>query len=92
MDLDGKNKKSLKINGVASMIRYWSEPEKIFLPRSGDSSKLVLYDLESGGITDFYFKDQNDAEISEIILDDSNSAAVFTSKDKLYYVRLAGNN
>jgi hypothetical protein len=92
MDRDGGNKKSLKINGVASMIRYWNDPNKIFLPRSGDSSKLILYDLENGGITDFYFKGQNDAEISEIVLDDSNSAAVFISKDKLYYVNLAGND
>lgn len=92
MDLDGQNKKSLKVNGAASMIRYWSEPGKIFLPRSGDSSKLVLYDLGNGDVTDFYFKGQNSAEISEIVLSDDNSAAVFISKGKLYYVRLAGNN
>lgn len=91
MDLDGQNKKSLRVNGAASMIRYWSEPGKIFLPRSGDSSRLVLYDLENGGITDFYFKDQNDAEISEILLSDHNSTAVFVSKGKLYYIKLAGN-
>lgn len=91
MDLDGKNKKSLKVNGAASMIRYWSEPEKIFLPRSGDSSKLVLYDLGNGNVTDFYFKGQNSTEISEIVLNDDNSAAVFISKGKLFHINLEGN-
>ncbi len=92
MDLAGQNKKSLKINGSASSIRYWNDANRIFLPRSGDSSKLVLYDIENGNTTDFYFQGQNDSEISEILLNDDQKSAIFVSKDKLYYIKLAGNS
>lgn len=91
MNLDGSDKKSLKLAGKASDIRYWSEPSKIFLPRTGDSSKLVLYDLNTGSVTDFYFRGQSDSDISEIVLNEDKSGAVFVSKSKLFYIKLEGN-
>jgi hypothetical protein len=91
MNLDGSAKKSLKVAGKASEIRYWNDPNKIFLPRSSDHSKMVLYNINNDTTTDFYFHGQSDSEISEIILNDDKDAAVFVSKNKLYFTKLAGN-
>lgn len=91
MNLDGGDKKSLKLAGRASDIKYWSDPNKIFLPRSDDSSKLVLYDIENGDVVDFYFKGQGNSDISEIVLSEDKNSAIFISRDKLFYIKLEGN-
>jgi len=92
MNLNGSEKKSLGVSAKASDVRYWNNPNKVFLLRTTENSKLELADLLDNTLTDFFFKGQNQTNISEIILSGNNSGAVFVSEDKLYYVKLVGND
>lgn len=91
MKLDGSDNKSLGIQAKATNIRLWSDPNKIFLLGAADSGKLKLIDLLSGNQTDFYFKGQSQANISEFILNNDKTGAVFVSIGKLYFVKLTSN-
>ena len=91
INLDGSDNKSLNIAARATDLRYWNDPAKIFLLRSGNGGKLNLVDLASGGITDFYFKGQAQANISDIQPTDDKTGAIFISDGKLYYLKLASN-
>ena len=91
MKIDGSDKKSLGVGVKATNIRLWSDPNKVFLLQTAESSKLLLKDLTSGSISDFYFKGIQQSKITEIILNNTKNGAVFVSNGKLYFVKLTSN-
>ena len=89
--IDGSEKKKLAVSAKATDSLFWSDTDKIFLHQSLDGCKLKLLDFSSLEVIDFYFKGQNDSNISEILLNDQKSGAIFVAKGKLYFVKLTSN-
>ena len=91
MNLDGSDKKTVDLAAKASDGRYWKDANKIFLPSNNENSKLVLVDVNDAKTTEFFFSGQKNLSIDSVCLNEDKTAAIFTSNDKLYFVKLESN-